>query len=145
MGAEKAGEQASKRSTKRSRVLLRATLQTPRGGLDARLRDLSCKGALVECDARLAMDEEVVFVRGGTSVPARVAWLGGNRAGLEFLQPIEESEVLVHVDRRVSAPPPPPQPQTPYRRPGFIKGLTDYDKELAREVGALLGVNLVDD
>ena len=36
----------SKRSAKRARVLLAAKLQTPLGEVDARLRDLSRKGAL---------------------------------------------------------------------------------------------------
>jgi hypothetical protein len=142
MGVDKSVGQARKRSTKRSRVLLRAKLHTLDRELDARLRDLSRQGALVECSERLKMGEEVMFVRGRTAVHARVAWIGGNRIGLEFLKPIEESEVLVHV-----APPAPvqPQPQAPYRRPGFIEGLTDFDRELARKVGESLGVKLIDD
>ena len=43
------GPVAGKRKAKRARVLLAAKLQTPSGEIEARLRDLSRKGALVEC------------------------------------------------------------------------------------------------
>ena len=68
------------RSTKRNRVLLAAKLRTSAGEIDARLRDLSRKGALVECSDVLAVGDEVVFNRGATTVPARVAWTGGGSA-----------------------------------------------------------------
>jgi hypothetical protein len=32
-------------------------------------------------------------------VDARVAWQAEGRLGIEFLQPIEESEVLIHVGK----------------------------------------------
>src|SRR6185369_4430295 len=54
----------SKRSAKRARVLLAARLQTPFGEVEARLRDLSRKGALIECMQVPPVGTEVVFVRG---------------------------------------------------------------------------------
>lgn len=142
MGAERPAEhsQAGKRRVKRARVLLAAKLQTGRGEVDARLRDLSRRGALLECSDRLPVGEEVVFTRGDTIVPARVAWAGGNRIGIEFVHPIEESEVLVHVSRA-----PVVQAQTRFRRPSFSESLSDYDRKLARVMGASLGVSLIDE
>ena len=61
----------SQRSLKRSRVLLTARLQTPSGEINGRLRDLSRKGALLECAEPLEVDSQVVFARGDTVVPAQ--------------------------------------------------------------------------
>ena len=91
---------AGKRSLKRARVLLSAKIRTAAGAVDVRLRDLSRKGALIECKTPLAVGDRVVFSRGRTVVPARIAWTGGNRVGLEFDDMIDETEVLVHVTRR---------------------------------------------
>src|SRR3546814_15922241 len=94
MGVETFGEvsRTSQRRAKRSRVLLSARLRTDAGEFDARLRDLSRKGALVECQGDLSVGDEIIFTRGQTVVPARAAWIGGNRLGIEFLQLIDRSE-----------------------------------------------------
>jgi hypothetical protein len=82
-----------------------------------------------------------------------VAWTSGNRVGLEFAVPIEESEVLIHVNPAGA----PAQPQNhiqameqargnePFRRPSFTDRLSDYDRKLARVIGASLGVGLIDE
>jgi len=44
-------------------------------------------------------------VRGATVVPARVAWAGEDRVGLEFHYMIDEQEVLVHITRRAQPKP----------------------------------------
>jgi hypothetical protein len=61
-------EVGGKRAARRARVLLAAKLQTPFGELDARLRDLSRKGALVECSKQPPVGTEVTFIRGSTVV-----------------------------------------------------------------------------
>ena len=43
------GHDSGQRRAKRARVLLAARLETPGGDVEARLRDLSQRGALVEC------------------------------------------------------------------------------------------------
>lgn len=137
-----------KRGAKRARVLLAARLRTTGGEIDVRLRDLSCKGALLESSCPLAVGDSVVFARNQTVVPARVAWISGNRVGIEFENPIEESEVLIHVNR---APPPnegraqEQLKQAQFRRPNFSERLSDYDRKLARVIGATLGVSLIDE
>lgn len=138
MGAETfPGETSGRqRSAKRNRVLLAAKLRTSAGEVDARLRDLSQKGALVECNEPLSVGEEVVFTRGATKVPARVAWVGGNRVGLEFLRMIDENEVLVQLGRPAAAV------QQRFRRPSLNEGLSDHERQLARVWGVSVGLNV---
>jgi hypothetical protein len=119
MGVENFGNTSagSKRSAKRARVLLAAKLETAEGEIEARLRDLSQKGALVECLQVPAVGSEVVFVRGATRVPARVAWAGRDRIGLEFHHEIDEHEVLVQLGKRPEQPARPRGPLFPNRAP----------------------------
>ena len=126
----------SKRSAKRARVLLAAKLQTPFGEVDVRLRDLSRKGALIECAQVPPVGTEVVFIRGVTVVPARVAWAGENRVGLEFHYMIDEQEVLVHITRR-----PQPKPDN-FRRPGLREAMTEDERKAAQAWGVAVGINL---
>ena len=136
MGVENLGvTQTGKRKAKRARVLLAAKLKTQQGVVEARLRDLSRKGALVECSERLAVGSEVTFERGSTSVPARVAWAGGQRIGLEFLRMIDESEVLVHVGK------PGGQAVQRFRRPSLHRErLSDHERKLAKVWGLAVGI-----
>jgi hypothetical protein len=135
MGVENFGNTVGgKRSAKRARVLLAAKLETNSGEIEARLRDLSQKGALVECLQVPPVGSEVVFVRGSTRVPARVAWAGTDRIGLEFHREIDEQEVFVHIGKR-----PPPKPVS-FRRPGFKPAVDDL--RTAETWGATVGLTL---
>jgi hypothetical protein len=142
MGAENfPGETSDRqRSAKRNRVLLAAKLSTKYGELDARLRDLSRKGALVECAGPLTVGDEVVFIRTTTVVPARVAWVGGNRVGLEFLRMIDESEVLVQLGRPSAS-----NTQQRFRRPALHADLSEQERKLARVWGVAVGINVSGD
>ena len=142
MGVEELPDltQPGKRNYKRARVLLTARLRTAGGEVDVRLRDLSRKGALIECEYRFPVGEELVFVRGSTVVPARVAWSGGQRMGLEFLRLIDESEVLVHVARK-----PVQQNQQRFRRPRILsEDMTEQDRRLAHVWAASVGISVGD-
>jgi hypothetical protein len=130
---------AGQRRMKRSRVLLTARLRTPFGDIEVRLRDLSQKGALLEVNEEFMVDDEVVFSRGDTVVPARIAWAGGGRIGLEFLREIEESEVLIHVTRK-----PINQVQPRFRRPRIGNDLSDHERKLAQVWGASVGISMND-
>ena len=132
------GQVAGKRKAKRARVLLAAKLKTPGGEIDARLRDLSRKGALVECQSVPAVGTELLFTRGKTSIPARVAWSGADRVGLEFAYMIDEHEVLVQLKRTTSD-----QNQPRFRRARlFGETMSDHEKQLARLWGASVGIAL---
>ena len=124
------------RQAKRARVLLAGKLQTPFGEVDARLRDISRKGALVEAAKVPPVGSEVVFSRGQTVVPARVAWAAAGRVGLEFHYPIDENEVLVQLKKAPAA-------QGPrFRRPGLSEGLNADDLKVARAWGVTVGIAL---
>lgn len=138
MGAENFvnSDVGGKRSAKRARVLLAAKLDTPFGEIDARLRDLSRKGALVECAKLPPVGSEVTFKRGSTIVPARVAWTGAGRVGLEFLFMIDEQEVLVQL-KRVSA-----VQGERFRRPGLNEDISDHERKLAEAWGVTVGLSI---
>jgi len=130
------GPVAGKRQAKRARVLLAAKLQTANGEIDCRLRDLSRKGALVECQTVPSIGTELMFTRGSTSIPARVAWTGSDRVGLEFAYMIDEQEVLVQLKRTSSD-----QNQPRFRRPRlFGEDMSAQEKKLARLWGASVGI-----
>jgi hypothetical protein len=126
---------AGKRRAKRNRVLLAAKLQVGGAEIEARLRDLSQKGALVECQTVPPAGTEVVFHRGSISVPARIAWTGANRAGLEFAYMIDQSEVLVQL-RRTTIDQAPPR----FRRPRLGEDMSEQEKKLARLWGVSVGI-----
>ena len=144
MGAENFmnASAGSKRSDKRARVLLSAKIKTAHGEVDARLRDLSRKGALVECLEIPALGSEVVFVRGKTSVPARVAWVSKDRVGLEFDHMIDEHELLVHVGRPSKAPQATHFQQQSYKRPALGRGMSVEDRKNAQNWCVAVGLNL---
>ena len=137
MGVETFGDAGvtGKRQAKRARVLLAARLETSAGQVEARLRDLSRKGALVECSIAPPVGSEVVFTRGSTCVPARVAWTAGNRVGLEFAYMIDENEVLVQLGRTSSD-----QHQPRFRRPGLFGDMSEQEKKLAQRWGVSVGI-----
>jgi len=115
MGVEGEDDGPHKRRSKRSLVLLAAKVRLQGGLMDVRLRNLSQNGALLEAETMPPVGSDLVFERGETVVKARVAWAANGRFGIEFLTPIEESEVLVHVGRP-RAKPPASEPGRLYRR-----------------------------
>jgi hypothetical protein len=133
-----AGADANRKS-KRARVLLAAKLQTQFGEIDCRLRDLSRKGALIECKPTPPTGSEVMFVRGSITVPARVAWSQPGRVGLEFDFMIDEHDVLVQLKRPNS------QQATRFRRPGIKEGASEKERQLAAAWGVQVGINLPDE
>jgi PilZ domain-containing protein len=140
MGAESFVDalDSGKRKAKRARVLLAVKIKTAVGEVEGRLRDLSRKGALVECYTVPPVGSEVIFSRGTTIVPARVAWTGGNRVGLEFAYMIDEHEVLVQLNRTSNDPNHPR-----FRRPRlFGEDLSEQEKKLARVWGMSVGIVL---
>jgi hypothetical protein len=127
------------RRNKRARVLLAAKLETPRGEIDCRLRDLSRKGALIECSPAPPIGTEVLFVRGSISVPSRVAWSQLGRVGLEFHYPIDEADVMVQLK------PGQAKPEQRFRRPGIKEGISEQERKLAAAWGVQVGINLPED
>jgi hypothetical protein len=139
MGAENFAntQVGGKRAGKRSRVLLAARLKTSFGDIEGRLRDLSRKGALVECKKVPPVGSEIVLTRGGLKVPARVAWTGHNRVGLEFDCLIDEQEVLVQLGSGIKNGPYPN-----YREPWLSDKMTGQERKLAIAWGITVGLTV---
>ena len=130
-------EIGGKRAARRARVLLAAKLKTPFGEVDCRLRDLSRKGALVECGKQPPVGSEVMFIRGATIVPARVAWTATGRVGLEFLYMIDEQEVLVQLRRPGGT-----RVTERFRRPGLNEDTPEEARRLAEKWGVTVGLTV---
>ncbi len=119
-------------------VLLSAKLKTAEGMIDARLRDLSCKGALIECRTTPPPGAEVTFERGVTSVAAHVAWSTQGRAGLEFHSMIDESELLVHIGRRAE----PSAPVYRFKRSALTLGMNAMERKAVQAWSVAVGLTL---
>lgn len=132
-------EIGGKRAARRARVLLAAKLRTPFGEVDCRLRDLSRKGALVECAKQPPVGSEVMFIRGSTTVPARVAWTSVGKVGLEFHYMIDEQEVLVQLKKTSSG-----AGGDRFRRPGLHEDMSDHERKLAQAWGVTVGLTVPD-
>jgi hypothetical protein len=101
------------RRSRRSNVLLTATIEVAGEMLDVKLRNLSEEGALVEGKILPAEGSTIVFHRKELSVRGKIAWVSGNHAGIAFNRKLEAEQVLRHV------PQPRPKLQQEFRRPGF--------------------------
>ena len=75
-------------------------------------------------------------MRGKISVPARVAWAGNDRIGLEFLYAIDEHEVLVQLGRGGPAAP------QGYRPPAKSTRWTANERKMAQAWGVAVGLNI---
>jgi hypothetical protein len=124
-----------KRASRRARVLLAAKLRTPDGEIDCRLRDLSSKGALLECKPQPAVGSAVVFLRGKIAIPARVAWNASDRIGVEFEHPIDEQDMLVQLKGQSNT-------EIPefYKRIG--RNMTVEERRYVRSWGVAMGLNI---
>jgi hypothetical protein len=72
------------RRSSRKRVLMRATLVAMDGVQEVRIRDLTSDGAGISCQVTLKAGSDVILKRGDLFIAARVVWVDGTEAGLEF-------------------------------------------------------------
>jgi hypothetical protein len=91
------GPGSDRRILPRVLVLLSATLETPDGDQAVKLRNLSSTGARIETDRPPPIGTLVTFRRGTTVAPGTVVWATPSSIGIEFIRPIHQSEVLVHI------------------------------------------------
>lgn len=101
------------RKTRRSNVLMTASLELSGMSVPVKLRNLSADGALVEGDRLPIEGASILFRKGDLSVIGRVAWLKGRQAGVAFAQVLEPEQLLRHV------PTPRARVQADFRRPGL--------------------------
>ncbi len=84
----------SKRHPKRLRVFLTAQLDSGSGPINARVRDISRSGALLESDTAQQVGASVRLICGGAHVDARVAWAEDGWFGLEFETPLLVGQLI---------------------------------------------------
>jgi hypothetical protein len=114
------------RRSRRSNVLLAASIEASGASLPVKLRNLSTEGALVEGEDLPVEGSEVLFRRNELSVNSRVAWVHGKHAGVAFRRPIAQEDVLRNI--------PKPRHRVPvdYRRPALAsRAMTAEEKRLA--------------
>lgn len=101
------------RRSRRSNVLLAATIEVGGRSHSVKLRNLSAEGALLEGEQLPIEGTEVVFVRNDLSVAGRVIWTSTKNAGIAFHDRLQPDVVLRHI------PPPRPRMKPDFRRPGL--------------------------
>jgi len=113
------------RRSRRSPVLLAATVEVGGTPQPVKLRNLSSEGALIEGE-RLPLEGSITyFGRNDLRVKSRVAWVQGRFAGVAFARPLQKEEVLRNV------PPPRPRVHSEFRRPGLAcRPLTPEERQM---------------
>ena len=112
---------AQNRKSRRSNVLMSASLELSGTSLPVKLRNLSAEGALVEGEKLPVEAAAVLFRKGDLSIPGQVAWVKGSQAGITFAQKLNPEQLLRHV------PVPRPRVAPTFRRPG-LRTATDEDQ-----------------
>ena len=113
------------RRSRRSSVLLTATLETRSGSISVKLRNLSALGALVEGENMPLEGTDVLFRRNELMEQGTIVWVDGKHAGVAFRQELAPEEVLRHV------PAPRPKAKADFRRPGLAcRDLTPQERQL---------------
>jgi hypothetical protein len=109
------------RKTRRSNVLMSASLELSGASMAVKLRNLSAEGALVEGDRLPVEGAALLFRKGDLSIPGTIAWVKGRQAGVTFAQKLDPDQLLRHI------PTPRARVTQSFRRPGH-KQFTDSEK-----------------
>jgi hypothetical protein len=83
-----------KRDPKRSRVFLSAQVDSGSGQVEARIRDISTSGALLESDLAVKSGAEIAVHCGDTEARGRVAWADRGWFGVEFDSPLTVDQLI---------------------------------------------------
>ena len=115
------------RRSRRSNVLLAASIEAFGKVVPVKLRNLSTEGALIEGKNLPLEGARVIFRRNELSVESHVAWVLDDHAGVAFTRTIPSEDVLRNI----------PTPRTPpplkFGRPGLAhRELTAEERRLAQ-------------
>ena len=128
------------RRSRRSPVLLAATVEIDGAPVAVKLRNLSEQGASIEADRMPSEGAETYFERNELRLKSRIVWVHGKFAGVAFETPLKREEVLRHI------PAPKQKPQNDFRRPGLSsRPLTSYERSMLSTWIATAQVGLFDD
>jgi hypothetical protein len=107
MGGMDESSMIHNRRSRRSPVLLTATVDVDGAAQPVKLRNLSEQGALIEGEAVPAEGSRTVFRRNDLKLQSEVVWVHGKYAGIAFDEPLERTDVLRQVPQREARPVPP--------------------------------------
>jgi len=128
------------RRSRRSPVLLAATIEIAGLPVAVKLRNLSKDGALIEGDRLPPEGSETYFKRNELGLRGRVVWVHGRYAGVAFHTPLKPEELLRQIPR------PKPKAQADFRRPGFAcRPLTAYERRMLETWMASAQIGLIGD
>ena len=114
------------RRSRRSHMMMTATLDYSGRAVKVTLRNLSSDGAQVE-GAQLPVEgTDLLFRKGDLAVAGSIIWTNGKQAGIRFEQDLDPATVLNHV------PVARPRKSVEFRRPGLgSRALTTQERALA--------------
>jgi len=114
------------RRSRRSPVLLAATVDVAGKPVSVKLRNLSEEGALIEGEHLPLEGSTTFFQRNELRLRSRVVWVHGRYAGVAFDYPLKSEQVLRNV------PTPKRKEQLgDFRRPGLAcRPLSDYERRM---------------
>jgi hypothetical protein len=113
------------RRSRRSPVLLAASLDVDGVITPVKLRNLSEEGALIEGEDLPAEGSVAFFERNELRLKSRLVWVQGRYAGVAFARPLKSEEVLRQV------PKPRQKVDADFRRPGLAcRPLTDEERKM---------------
>lgn len=116
------------RRSRRSHVLMAASVEADGVLIPVKLRNLSSEGALVEGESLPAVASSVIFRKKELQVAGQVAWVTAGRAGIAFVDRLDPEAVLRHV------PATRPPAKCDYRRPGLKTGeLSAGERKMAQD------------
>lgn len=113
------------RQSRRSHVLMTASLELSGAALTVKLRNLSADGALVEGDNLPVEGAAILFRKGDIAVAGKLVWVQGAKGGVSFDKPIPEELLLRNI----------PQPRSRivpnFRRPSLKEEPTAAERQFA--------------
>jgi hypothetical protein len=114
------------RRSRRSPVLLAATVDVAGKLVPVKLRNLSEEGALIEGENLPLEGSSTFFQRNELRLKSRIVWVHGSYAGVAFDYPLKPEQVLRNI------PAPKRQAQMgDFRRPGLAcRPLSDYERRM---------------
>ena len=116
------------RRSRRSHVLMAASIETGDVSVKVKLRNLSTEGALVEGDDLPIVGSKVMFRKNELKARGEIAWITGRRAGIAFDAMLDPDAVLRHV------PTPRPRAKLDFRRPRIKSSdLSQGERKIAED------------
>lgn len=110
---------ADERRSPRANVILTATVEGSAGcRAQVRIANLSANGAMVIGKGVPSRESEIIFRCNGLDINGWVTWLDGDRAGIQFAEPIEP-EALSRKDKGPPVMTVKDERKLDFRRPGF--------------------------